>query len=241
MRDLADRFWSKVRRGGPDECWEWLAAHHPTNKAPRFQMPEGNVAARRIAYTLTYGEIPAGIRIMRTCQNLLCVNPKHMHAGLTYPFKLSPDRVAKRFWAKADCSDPDSCWEWQRAKGPCGYGEFKIAGKSATASRVAYELAHGPIPKGMCVCHTCDNPACVNPGHLYLGSPAINARDRAVHGRQQHLKGTLNPHAKLTEAQIPEIRAARASGESTVSLARKYGVCQSVISAVVCRKTWTHI
>lgn len=110
---------------------------------------------------------------------------------------LSPDGVA-RFWAKVDKSGgPDACWIWTASKVPSGYGSFGVNGRLFGAHRIAWVLENGQIPHdgsyhGMCVCHKCDNPACCNPAHLFLGTNMDNARDREKKGRGNQPKGDAN-------------------------------------------------
>jgi hypothetical protein len=91
--------------------------------------------------------------------------------------------VAERFWAKVDRSAADECWPWMAARFDNNYGAFWRDGRQQRASRVAWELEHGPIPPGMLVCHRCDNPPCVRPDHLFLGTDTDNKRDMAEKGR----------------------------------------------------------
>lgn len=149
--------------------------------------------------------------------------------------------LEERFWAKVDKRGPDECWEWTAERNENGYGRIRVGGKRHYAHRVAWELERGAIPLGMCVCHICDNPACVNAkAHLFLGSRADNNVDMKAKGRQN--RGERNGTHKLINLQVIEIRREYAVGKTSQrQLADKYGMCPSEISLVVNRKRWVHI
>jgi hypothetical protein len=112
-------------------------------------------------------------------------------------------------------------------------------GRHRRAHRVSYELAYGPIPEGLLVCHRCDNPPCVRPDHLFLGTNLDNMRDARAKGRNVH--GETHPTAKLTLADVLEIRRAYAAREmDTYELAEKYGVRNPAISRIVRGDRWGH-
>ncbi|GAG49732.1 unnamed protein product, partial [marine sediment metagenome] len=110
----------------------------------------------------------------------------------------------RNYWLRVKRGGPDECWEWLADKNGEGYGRIQRLGKPYRAHRVAWELANGPIPEGMYVLHHCDNPACVNPRHLWLGTHLDNARDRNSKGRQA--SGETHGQAKLTETEVLAIR-----------------------------------
>ena len=141
-----------------------------------------------------------------------------------------PD-VAPRFWAKVAKSD--GCWLWTGARASNGYGSFRFADRpcATAAHRAAWELACGPIPHGMHVLHRCDNPPCVRPGHLFLGTAKTNMTDKAIKGRAAR---------RLTETQVRQIRARHAYGESGYQLAREFGISRTTVTDIAV-KTWRHI
>ena len=130
------------------------------------------------------------------------------------------------------------CWEWNGGRNDRGYGKISrgrvSAGGPMIATRVAWEIHNGPIPDGQYVCHRCDNPPCVNPEHLFLGTRAVNNADMA--SKKRTANGERRPQAKLTDDQVDEIRSRYASeGISQKALGREYGVDQSTVSLIVNR------
>lgn len=138
--------------------------------------------------------------------------------------------VSQTFW------NGTRCHEWQGYIAPNGYGNFRMGNRTEYTHRVAYELEHGPILDWSHVCHHCDNRRCVNPDHLFLGDRKANMQDALKKGRMA--KGIRLPQAKLTEAEVLEIRA---SHEKQQILADRYGVTNSQISMIKSRKSWSHI
>lgn len=131
------------------------------------------------------------------------------------------------------------CWEWQ---GPFvyKYGQIRLGPpfKSYRAHRVAYQQFVGPIPDGLCVCHRCDNPPCINPAHLFLATNRENTRDKVRKQRQN--RGVTHGMTRLTPEAVEEIRASPRKYGVAAALGRKYGVTTAAIVAVRNRKNWKH-
>lgn len=133
------------------------------------------------------------------------------------------------------------CWEWNGPRSNSGYGFVYHAGETLIASRVAYRLWKGEEPGDLYVCHTCDNPPCINPDHLWLGTNADNMRDMAEKGRADKKPGELTHNAKLNADAVRDIRTRRNGGEGLESIAADYGVTGSCVWSVANGKSWKHV
>lgn len=140
------------------------------------------------------------------------------------------------FWTLTERST--GCWLWTAALTTHGYGRMQRHNRPVYSHRYAYELAKGPIPDGLEVRHTCDTPRCINPDHLVLGTHADNMRDAVERGRNFVPAGALHPRAKLTEANVREIRAERARGVDGLILARRFGVSPATIYRAATGRNW---
>lgn len=148
------------------------------------------------------------------------------------------------FWKKAKKGAAPECWPWAGSVNWAGYGTFKFRGERG-AHRASWVIHFGEIPEGQHVLHRCDNPACVNPHHLFLGTHAENMRDMGIKGRARPpapARGPTHHCARLDERKVKAIRERYAlGGVRQADLANEFGVSQPVISAVILRKTWKHI
>jgi len=138
-----------------------------------------------------------------------------------------------RFWSHVNKTD--YCWEWTASKYPFGYGCFKANGKKFGAHRFSWILANGPILYYLFVLHKCDNPSCVNPDHLFLGTQRANMRDRMKKWR--HVYGEKSKASKLTESQVFDIWKNKNS-ENAGIVAKRYNVSRSCIQAIWVGKNW---
>lgn len=152
-----------------------------------------------------------------------------------------PDLQAKplptRFWAKVERKSDAECWPFLGARNQAGYGIMRPFGRRKVAAhRVAWQLANGPLPKGAILRHSCDNPSCVNPSHLVVGTHADNVADRVRRGRSA--VGERSGRAKLTPDAV---RAIRLSSDSTSVLAQRFGVTHCAVLAVRRGESWKHV
>lgn len=145
--------------------------------------------------------------------------------------KISPE---ERFWEKVEKTE--SCWNWIGSRNADGYGVLDIDGLNYRAHRFVLEIEGGKIPSSIKVCHKCDNPICVNPDHLFLGSQADNVKDMRDKGRASDYftkKGHEHPKAKFTEDEIRTIKQLAGEGISQRKIAERYGVAQQTISRII--------
>jgi len=153
--------------------------------------------------------------------------------------------LADRFWVNVDkTSSPDGCWLWTAGTTTSGYGQLRLEagpdeyrGKKARAHRVAYELCVDEIPEGMSVCHSCDNPLCVNPDHLWIGTHAENLKDMSVKGRAA--KGDRSGTSKLNSKQVGIIKRLLSGKKiNQAQIAVLAGVSPSSITHISKGHTW---
>ncbi len=144
-------------------------------------------------------------------------------------------------------SNPDNCWEWV-ASTRNGYGSFRLRDKIVDTHRLMYELAYGEIPKGVHCLHTCDNPSCVNPAHLFLGTQQDNVNDMYSKGRQSRVgnrgnsRGEDHGNSILTEEDVLEIRSLYSEGKFTQQeIANTFCISKRQVCFIVNRKRWKHI
>lgn len=186
------------------------------------------------------------------------------------PWHLRPDyyeKLGRRFWSRVDRNG--DCWLWTGSTVGRGYGKVGAFGKTYRANRLAWELTNGPIPDGLLVCHTCDNPACCRPEHLFLGTGIDNNQDAAAKGRtakgersrsvkyrdslprgnahysrntpEKLARGEQHGMSKLTRDQVAQIRGMVEQGEKYRSVGISFGVSKSCICSIIKGKTWAQV
>ncbi len=144
-------------------------------------------------------------------------------------------KAEETFWRHTEADPNTGCWLWRGSVRRHGYGVFNAGCRTYIAHRFSYELHIGAIPPGLYVCHKCDNPRCVNPEHLWVGTAADNNADMTRKGRRAI--GTRN-NSKLSD---DDVRAILSSDVPAPRIAREYGVERSLIHQIRARKRWKHI
>ena len=152
-------------------------------------------------------------------------------------------KAGTTFWDRVHSQlslNDNGCHIFSGHKDECGYGRIYKDGKYVRIHRAKWELYNGEIPDGMCICHKCDNPACVNINHLFIGTHAENMKDRANKGRYNAV-GSKNTSAKLKEEDIPIIKSRIRNGETCYAIARDYGVTGETILHIKHGRNWQHV
>jgi len=146
-----------------------------------------------------------------------------------------------RFNLNYEVVTESGCWIWTGTEGTRGYGQISNDNKRLVAHRVSYQVHNGDIPAGLFVCHRCDVTSCVNPAHLFLGTPKENSADRDKKGRQWNVLGSERANSKLNESEVSEIKMLLAGGMMAKDVAGKFGVHRRTITDINIGVTWKHV
>ncbi|MGH7851153.1 MAG: HNH endonuclease signature motif containing protein [Thermodesulfobacteriota bacterium] len=152
--------------------------------------------------------------------------------------------IEEKLWSRVDKSGgPNACWPWTaKARHVFGYGCLSINNKLEASHRVAYTIAYGDIPEGAHVLHTCDNPPCCNPKHLFLGDNVVNMKDMYKKDRyarsHRNQQGEKHWNARFTNEEAENIRELRAKGAKMIDLANLHNVERHTISRIIHHKTY---
>ena len=148
-----------------------------------------------------------------------------------------------RFWKRVEKGTNSGCWFWKGAKDRRGYGHLGRGGKDTKnymAHRVSYEIHIGIIPEGLIICHSCDNPNCVNPFHLFAGTNSDNQKDSFNKGRH-NMKGESHPNSTLTTQDALSIRELHTNGVKSSQIAPAFNITHQTVNKVNSRTRWAHV
>jgi hypothetical protein len=178
---------------------------------------------------------------------------------VSFLYNIQMNKWIEKFWSRvAKTNNENDCWNWVGASNNIGYGRFHNGKKLVYPHRYSYELKYGDIPFGMLVCHSCDNPSCVNPNHLWIGSHKDNSQDminkkrgrngrRGGKGNEKYykfkiiLQGEIHPLSKLTDKKVKEIKIRLKNGERNIDLAKEYKVSATLIWMIKKGISWKHV
>lgn len=244
--NVEKRFWSKVDKTG--DCWLWTGGACSLSIGSRSDGSRGMIAVNRLAWKLQYGEVPDGMCVLQSCRNKRCVHPDHLFLG-SHQKALSrrdnskltgrPVRsMAERFWNKVEKGS--DCWEWMAYKDKDGYGKIGYQnGGMLSAHRFSWILHFGSILDELFVLHHCDNPSCVRPDHLFLGTNQDNMNDMVKKGRSPKMRGERNGAAKLTDKIVKLVRRMHfEEGVPQKHLAKRFNVSTAAMSLAIRGLSW---
>ncbi len=237
-----------------DLCQENHTHQSSPDSAERAEAQQRQEPQERMESLAAGQRYVRGLRIPIKCKTcgkirmlLPCRSRKHKSYCSQECFK-GERAVSERFWS--GCTRKESgCWEWNRSRNSHNYGRFSVGQKTYSAHRYAMVFLFGSIPDGMFVCHRCDNPCCVSPFHLYIGTRWQNARDMVTRNRHRwkrarrlDIAGENSMFAVLTEAKVLAMRRMYVPHEVGFQLiAKKFGVSKRAAMSAIKGKTWKHI
>lgn len=151
------------------------------------------------------------------------------------------EKDKRRFWSKVDKKGTDECWEWIAGRFSSGYGSFSLQGKNYGSNRIAYFLEFRRFEERFFCLHSCDNPPCCNPSHLFTGTSQDNMDDMVKKGRSFRSIGELHGGSKLKEKQALDIIFRRKHGDSLKSIACLYNVSVASVSSIATGRNWVNL
>lgn len=241
------KYWNKVNVGGDNECWNWNGRIF--NSIPMFSYSSSgkkfNIRADALSFMIKNNVyLGKGYKIKKTCDNNLCCNPLHIYTWCNN--SLLDEGFIQKFWEKVDIRTHDECWMWTAYKNQDGYGVCKVKidkkWKTMLSHRVSYFITFGFFVCGENRClHSCDNPSCVNPNHLFVGTQKDNIEDMYKKNRQTILYGIRSGMAKLNDEKVHEIKKMLSEMVPIDEIAKKFGVTKNNISSIKTGKTWRRV
>jgi hypothetical protein len=231
-----------------DSCWNFIGKNF------QIKVDGKLVLARRLSYNLFIGAIPKGMDVFRSCNCKSCISPSHLFLSPANLCAYCNSPFEKSTYNQICCSTKcrlfhsviktDTCWNWIGYKIADGYGRMELNGKLELVHRISYEVHIGLIPEDMLVCHSCDNPPCVNPDHLFLGTNQDNVDDCMRKGRHVTPFGEEHVCSKFTSDEVIYIRSVYKPQDKNFgmrALAKKFNVSNEAIQHIVYNHTWTHL